>query len=95
MRTLDIKFNIGNPALRRACNRLASVHRHPDRRIVPLVEAIHAEAQRADPYSADLCRVLLTQVLLLILRGTPQPTPEVPPPWNVRPMLCSPRMSLK
>lgn len=77
VRTLDIKFKIVNPALRRACCRVASVHAQPDRRIAPLVEMIHAEAQRADEHSADLCRTLLTQVLLLILRGSTEPKADI------------------
>jgi AraC family L-rhamnose operon transcriptional activator RhaR len=79
LRTLDTKFRIRHRVLREACRRLPAVLAEPDRRIVPLLEAMHAEAQRAGQLSAEICGTLLTQILLFLLQhGAKRVTSAVP-----------------
>lgn len=69
--TLDTKFKIRHRSLAAACRRIEPIHASFDRRILALLEAIHAEAQHVDAFSAEVCRTLLAQALLLLLRGKP------------------------
>jgi len=73
VRTLDTKFKIRQPALRRACSQLDSVRRGVEPSVVSLLEAMHAEARRHDPLANEVCQTLLTQLLLSLLRKEPGP----------------------
>lgn len=85
VRTLDTKFRINSPALRRACGRLASFQPHTGPGVVAALEAIIAEARHHGELTNELCQALLAQILILLLRG--EPVGGVPP---ARPAAQSP-----
>lgn len=78
VQTLDTKFRVHRPALRRACLRLPPVGPAPDRRILVLLETMHAEAERGGRLAGELCQTLLTEVLLLLLQASAIPSPLEP-----------------
>lgn len=78
VRTLDTKFRVRHPALRRACLKLQPVHLPSDRRVQTLLETMHAEAELRGPHANEICQALLTQVLLLLLQKFPA-VPAVTP----------------
>ena len=71
VRTLDTKFRIRLPALRRACNRLEAFQTGIDPGVVSALEAIIAEARHHGALTNELCQALLAQILLLLVRRQP------------------------
>lgn len=74
--TIDTKFRIHHAPLRRQCDDIGPLVISPDPRIAILLEAILAEAEKESSVTHDLCQILLTQVLLLLLE---QKRAERPP----------------
>lgn len=68
VRTLDTKFRIRLPALRRACLALESFHPVVDPRIVTLLELMLTEARAHGALTAEFCQALFTQLLLVLLK---------------------------
>jgi AraC-like DNA-binding protein len=73
VRTLDTKFRVRQPALRRACFALAPLHPQLDAHIVSVLERMLDEARSQALLGAEACQVLLTHLLLSLLRKTPAP----------------------
>lgn len=71
VRTLDTKFRIHLPALRRACGRLESFQTQTDPSVVSALEAIIAEARLHGSLTNELCQALLAQILILLVRREP------------------------
>src|ERR1700712_4442981 len=67
VKTLDTKFFIRKANLKAACQNVPAVHPLSGPRIITLFEAIYGEARRHQPYSIELCRVLLLELVLLLL----------------------------
>ena len=68
VRTLDTKFRIRLPSLRKACLQLAAFHQKIDSRAVATLEAIIAEARQPGGLTNELCQAMMTQILILLLR---------------------------
>ncbi len=68
VRTLDTKFRIRLPALRKACLRLAAFHKKIDSRAAAALEAIIAEARQPGGLTNELCQSMMAQILILLLR---------------------------
>jgi AraC-like DNA-binding protein/quercetin dioxygenase-like cupin family protein len=70
-RTLDTKFRVRLPALRRACLGLESVQARVDPNIVTLLEMMLGEARVHGRLTTEICQSLLTQILLRLIRREP------------------------
>lgn len=82
VRTLDTKFRIQVPALRRALRSFASFQRTVDPAVVGLLEAILVEARAQGALTNEFCQTLLTQLLLRLLRHEPvSPRGPAPSVW--------------
>jgi hypothetical protein len=71
VRTLDTKFRVRLPALRRACNRLEAFQSAIDPGVVAALEAIIAEARQHRTLTNEVCQALLAQILVLLVRRAP------------------------
>ena len=70
-RTLDTKFRIRQPALRRACSILDAVQPSVAPSVVALLEMMVQEARGPGSWTTEVCQTLLTQILLTLLRRRP------------------------
>ena len=68
IKTLDIKFHVRNPALRKALLAAPSYARMSDSPIPDLLERIRFEGERRNPLYRDVCRAMMTEIVLLYLR---------------------------
>ena len=68
IKTLDIKFNVRNPMLRKALLRAPSTAGMADSPIPELLERIRFEGEQKNPLYRDVCRALMSEILLLYLR---------------------------
>src|SRR5262249_19054829 len=68
IKTLDIKFLVRNPRLRKELLRAPSCAQMGDSPIPELLERIRFEGERRNPHYRDLCRALMAEILLLYLR---------------------------
>lgn len=68
LRTLDTKFRVRLPSLRRACRHLEAFHPRVDPLVVTLLEAMLTEARARGHLTTEVCQTLLTQLLLVLLR---------------------------
>lgn len=71
LRTLDTKFRIRLPSLRRACRHLDAFHPRVDPLVVTLLETMLTEARARGYLTTEVCQTLLTQLLLVLLRREP------------------------
>lgn len=69
IKTLDIKFDVRNSALHGALLNAESSCVLGESRVPELLERIRSEGERRQPLFRDVCRTLMTEILLLYLRS--------------------------
>jgi AraC-like DNA-binding protein len=80
IKTLDIKFDVRNGALRAALLKADSCCVLGESRVPELLERIRSEGERRMPFFRDVCRALMTEILLLYLRSQSGYCEKAPPP---------------
>ena len=81
IKTLDIKFHVRNPVLRRALMKAPTCAAIGESPIPELLERIRFEGERQNPLYRDVCRTLMMEIVLLYLRhhsGTSERHPVRP-----------------
>lgn len=68
IKTLDIKFHVRNPVLRKSLVRAPGFADTSESAIPELLERIRFEGERKSPLYRDVCRALMAEIVLLYLR---------------------------
>jgi AraC-like DNA-binding protein len=79
IKTLDVKFDVQNGSLRAALLKAEGACLLGESRVPELLERIRSEGERRQPLFRDVCRALMTEILLLYLRnqsGCPEKIPS-------------------
>jgi AraC-like DNA-binding protein len=69
VKTLDIKFSVNDPQLRRPLLRMPPVWRRADKSVVHLLERIRHEGEQRQPFFRDLCAASLVEILIALIRA--------------------------
>ncbi len=68
VKTLDIKFRVGDARFRRQLMRLPALHR-TDKTVVHLLERIRHEGDETQPLFRELCATSLIEILIMLIRA--------------------------